>query len=91
MALKPKRSGLGLNLRSFTGKDGKSYPFSHTGKAKPKANGTSLRPVSPGGTGKDARWIDIHEDDLDEAQMANGLAGAAPLIRSTTPSASTTC
>jgi hypothetical protein len=32
--------------------------------------GTSLRPVPPGGTGKDARWIDIHEDDLDEAQMA---------------------
>ena len=25
--------------------------------------GTSLRPVPPGGTGKDARWIDIHEDD----------------------------
>ena len=32
--------------------------------------GTSLRPVPPGGTGKDARWIDIHADDLDEAQMA---------------------
>src|SRR3972149_1035452 len=32
--------------------------------------GTSLRPVPPGGTGKDARWVDIHEDDLDEAQMA---------------------
>ena len=32
--------------------------------------GSSLRPVPPGGTGKDARWIDIHEDDLDEAQMA---------------------
>ncbi len=25
MALKPKRSGLGLGLRSFTGKDGKTY------------------------------------------------------------------
>ena len=34
--------------------------------------GASLRPVPPGGTGKDARWIDIHEDDLDEAQMATG-------------------
>lgn len=22
--------------------------------------------VPPGGTGKDARWIDIHEDDFDE-------------------------
>ena len=41
MALKPKRSGLGLNLRSFTGKDGKSYLVSRTSKAKPKAHGTS--------------------------------------------------
>ena len=32
--------------------------------------GISLRPVPPGGTAKDARWIDIHRDDLDEAQMA---------------------
>jgi hypothetical protein len=32
--------------------------------------GASLRPVPPGGAGKDARWVDIHEDDLDEAQMA---------------------
>ena len=42
--------------------------------------GTSLRPVPPGGTGKDARWIDIHEDDLDEAQMAMWIqqAGALP-------------
>ncbi|MDP1860174.1 MAG: DUF1801 domain-containing protein, partial [Gemmatimonadaceae bacterium] len=30
---------------------------------------TSLRPVPPGGTGKEARWIDIHEDDFDEAQL----------------------
>src|SRR5512143_468950 len=28
--------------------------------------GTALRPVPAGGTGKDARWIDIHQDDLDE-------------------------
>ena len=35
--------------------------------------GTSLRPVPPGGTGKDARWIDIHEKDLDEAQMATWI------------------
>ncbi len=41
--------------------------------------GTSLRPVPPGGTGKDARWIDIHEDDLDEAQMATWLKQAAAL------------
>ena len=32
---------------------------------------------SPGGTGKDARWIDIHEDDLDEAQMATWVKQSA--------------
>ena len=41
--------------------------------------GTSLRPVPPGGTGKDARWIDVHEDDLDEAQMATWVKQAAAL------------
>jgi hypothetical protein len=41
--------------------------------------GTSLRPVPPGGTGKDARWIDIHEDDLDEAQMATWIRQAVAL------------
>jgi hypothetical protein len=41
--------------------------------------GTSLRPVPPGGTGKDARWVDIHEDDLDEAQMAKWVKQAAAL------------
>jgi hypothetical protein len=41
--------------------------------------GTSLRPVPPGGTGKDARWIDIHEDDIDEAQMAAWVKQAAAL------------
>lgn len=41
--------------------------------------GTSLRPVPRGGTGKDARWIDIHEDDLDEAQMATWVKQAAAL------------
>ena len=41
--------------------------------------GTSLRPAPPGGTGKDARWIDIHEDDLDEAQMAKWIRQAAAL------------
>ena len=39
--------------------------------------GTSLRPVPSGGTGKDARWIDIHEDDLDEAQLAKWVKQAA--------------
>jgi len=41
--------------------------------------GTSLRPVPPGGTGKDARWIDIHEHDLDEAQMATWVKQAASI------------
>jgi len=41
--------------------------------------GTSLRPVPPGGTGKDARWIDIHEDDLDEAQMATWIEQASSI------------
>jgi hypothetical protein len=41
--------------------------------------GTSLRPVPPGGTGKDGRWIDVHEDDLDEAQMADWIRQAAAL------------
>jgi hypothetical protein len=41
--------------------------------------GTSLRPVPPGGTGKDSRWIDIHQDDLDEKQIANWVKQAAAL------------
>ncbi len=44
--------------------------------------GTSLRPAPPGGTerSKDARWIDIYEDDeLDEAQMATWVKQAAAL------------
>ena len=42
-------------------------------------HGTSLLPVPPGGTGKDARWIDVHEDGLDEAQMARWVKQAAAL------------
>lgn len=42
-------------------------------------NGTSLRPVPPGGQQKDARWIDVHEDDLDEKQMAKWVKQAAAL------------
>jgi len=41
--------------------------------------GTSLRPIPPGGTGKDARWIDLHENDLDEAQMATWIRQAASI------------
>lgn len=41
--------------------------------------GTSLSPAPSGGTGKEARWIDIHEDDLDEAQMTAWIRQAAAL------------
>ena len=41
--------------------------------------GTSLQPVPTGGTAKEARWIDIHEDDLDEAQVAAWVKQAAAL------------
>jgi hypothetical protein len=40
--------------------------------------GTSLRPVPPGGTGKDARWIDLHEDDdLAKTHLAAWVKQAA--------------
>ncbi|MBI2922203.1 MAG: DUF1801 domain-containing protein [Planctomycetes bacterium] len=41
--------------------------------------GTSLRPVPLGGTGKEARWIDIHENDLDEAQLEAWIRQAAEI------------
>ena len=41
--------------------------------------GTSLRPVPPGGTGSEARWIDVHEGDLDEALLARWLEQAAAI------------
>ena len=41
--------------------------------------GTSLKPVPPGGTDKEARWIDVHEDDLDEAQMTKWVKQAAAI------------
>jgi hypothetical protein len=44
--------------------------------------GASLRPIPPGGTpkSKEARWIDIYEDDeLDEAQFKNWVKQAAAL------------
>ena len=42
--------------------------------------GASLRPAPPG-SGKDenARWVDIYEDGLDEAQMASWVRQAAAL------------
>lgn len=45
-------------------------------------NGASLHPMPSGGTpkSKEARWIDIYEDDkLDEEQMANWVKQAAAL------------
>jgi hypothetical protein len=42
--------------------------------------GTSLRPVPPGASKhKDVRYFDIHEDGLDEAQMATWVTQAAAL------------
>jgi hypothetical protein len=41
--------------------------------------GTRLRPAPPGGTQKDARWIDLHEGELDEARMASWIRQAAAL------------
>ena len=39
--------------------------------------GTSLQPVPSGGVAKEARWIDIHEQDFDEKQLANWVRQAA--------------
>jgi hypothetical protein len=42
--------------------------------------GTSLRPVPPGASKhKDVRYLDIHEDDLDETQLAAWVQQAAAL------------
>ncbi len=41
--------------------------------------GTALRPMPPGGTSKVGRWIDIHEDDLDDVRMATWFRQAAAL------------
>jgi hypothetical protein len=39
--------------------------------------GTSLKPSPAGGTSKEARWIDIHEDDFNEKQIATWVKQAA--------------
>ncbi|MEO8751619.1 MAG: DUF1801 domain-containing protein [Casimicrobiaceae bacterium] len=41
--------------------------------------GTSLRPVPPGGAAKESRWIDVHEHDLDEAQLGAWVRQAAAM------------
>jgi len=41
--------------------------------------GTSLRPAPAGGTGREARWVDVQKDGLDEKQMAAWIRQAAKL------------
>lgn len=54
------------------------HVFTHYVKAT-FFRGTSLRPFPPGGTGNDARWIDIRDGDLDETQMTTWVKQAAAL------------
>ena len=44
-------------------------------------SGALLRPVPPGGTAKSqqARWIDLHEGEFDEAQINAWIKQAADL------------
>ncbi|MCB9489697.1 MAG: DUF1801 domain-containing protein [Deltaproteobacteria bacterium] len=67
----------------FYGIDGQGWFVSfHTFTKAVKVTffqGTSLNPVPPGGQAKEARWIDVHEDDLDEAQLKKWLKQAAKL------------
>lgn len=44
-------------------------------------HGTGLRPLPPGATERsgDARWIDLHEGEFDEAQLAGWIRQAATL------------
>ena len=41
--------------------------------------GTSLKPVPPGGTAKEARWIDLREGAFDEAQLLEWVKQAAAI------------
>ncbi len=41
--------------------------------------GTSLKPPPPGGNAKEARWIDIEEGALDEAQLVQWVQQAAAI------------
>jgi hypothetical protein len=40
-------------------------------------NGASLLPAPPGGSAKEARWIDVYENGLDEPQMIEWIPRAA--------------
>jgi hypothetical protein len=41
--------------------------------------GVSLRPPPEGGTGRDARWVDVTPESLDEARLSAWLTQAAKL------------
>jgi hypothetical protein len=41
--------------------------------------GASLQPAPPGGAAKEARWVDIHEDDMNESQLAKWIQQAAAI------------
>lgn len=41
--------------------------------------GASLNPAPAGGTGENARWVNLHEGGLDEAQMVTWIRQAAAL------------
>jgi hypothetical protein len=41
--------------------------------------GTSLKPEPPGGKSKQARWINVHEDDFDEKQFVAWVKQAAAI------------
>lgn len=41
--------------------------------------GTSLKPPPSGGSSKEARWIDIHENDFDESRLVKWVRQAAAI------------
>lgn len=41
--------------------------------------GTSLKPPPAGGSGKEGRWVDVHEGEFDAAQLAKWIKQAAKL------------
>ncbi len=41
--------------------------------------GTSLKPAPAGGSAKEARWIDVHEDDLDEVRLTKWVKQASAI------------
>lgn len=68
---------------AFYGIDGRGWFVAfHTFNRYVKVSffkGTSLLPVPPGGSGREARWIDVHEDDLDEVLLTRWVRQAAAL------------